>query len=289
MNKYIATIFTVVLLYSCNSNRNEDPVRPVVTVSILPQKTFVEKIAGDGIDIQVLIPHGASPESYSLLPSQLKKISHAQIWFQLGYIGFEQSWQNKIEEINKDLQIVDLSEGLDLIIGEEVQHGDHVHREGVDPHFWLSPKMVRQMTKRMTEVLIALNPEKSKEYQANYNKFAKETDDLDRKIRSMLEEYQDRAFITFHPSLTYFARDYGLKQVPLESGGKEPTPQHMTEVIELARQENISVIYIQSEFDKEHARVFSEEINGRIVEIKPLSPEWEKNLLDMTVQFIENF
>jgi zinc transport system substrate-binding protein len=289
MHKTIIILLSAILFFSCGSNRKTDPGKPTVTVSILPQKTFVEAIAGDDFNVQVLVPPGASPESYTILPSQLKDISRSRIWFRMGYIGFEQSWKDKIAEINPELQVVDLSEGLDLIVGEEVQHGDHVHLHGVDPHYWLSPGMVKQMTQKITEELIRLHPEKSQDYQSGYEAFAREADDLDRRIRSALHEFRGRSFITFHPSLTYFARDYGLVQVPLESGGKEPTPQHMAEVIEIARKENISAIYIQSEFDKEHARVFAEEINGEIIEVKPLSPDWQQNLMDMTALFIANF
>jgi len=145
------------------------------------------------------------------------------------------------------------------------------------------------MAEKITGVLSELNPEKATEYKTNYMRFAKEIDQLDIQIRNALREYEGRSFITFHPSLTYFARDYGLVQHSLESGGKEPTPQHMARVVELARKENIRVIYIQSEFDKDHARVFAEEIKGKVVEVWPLNPDWEDNLLKMTHLFIENF
>lgn len=278
-------------MFSCNSNKSKknSGEKPVVIVSIQPQKTFVQKIAGDDFNIQVLVPHGASPESYSLLPSQLKDISQAGVWFRIGYIGFELSWKDKVEELNKNMQVIDLSEGLDLIREEEVHHGDHVHVGGIDPHIWLSPKLVKQMSGKITEVLSGINPEKASEYKANYMKFVKEIDQLDIELRNSLKEFQGRSFITFHPSLSYFARDYGLEQLTLESGGKEPTPQQMARVIELARKENIGVIYIQSEFDRDHARVFAEEIKGKVVEVKPLSPEWEENLKEMAYTFIDNF
>lgn len=284
-------ITLAVLMFSCNSNKSKknSGEKPVVIVSIQPQKTFVQKIAGDDFNIQVLVPHGASPESYSLLPSQLKDISLAGVWFRIGYIGFELSWKDKVEELNKNMQVIDLSEGLDLIREEEVHHGDHVHVGGIDPHIWLSPKLVKQMSGKITEVLSGINPEKASEYKANYMKFVKEIDQLDIELRNSLKEFQGRSFITFHPSLSYFARDYGLEQLTLESGGKEPTPQHMARVIELARKENIGVIYIQSEFDRDHARVFAEEIKGKVVEVKPLSPEWEENLKEMAYTFIDNF
>jgi zinc transport system substrate-binding protein len=288
MKRILLILAVALVVTSCAPGTGEGE-KQVITVSILPQKTFVEKIAGDDFDVQVLVPQGASPESYTLLPSQLKKISGSIVWFRLGYIGFELSWREKVEQLNRNMEVVDLSEGLDLIVGEEVQHGDHVHLDGVDPHIWLSPRLVKQMAGRMTEVLARLNPEKSSEYQTNYQKFVKEIDLLDVQLRNSLKDYQGRAFITFHPSLSYYARDYGLVQYPLESGGKEPTAQHMAKTIELARRENIDVIYIQSEFDREHARVFAEEIKGEVIDVWPLNPAWEENLVEMTNLIIENF
>ncbi|SHF94064.1 zinc transport system substrate-binding protein [Mariniphaga anaerophila] len=289
MKQILLLLALSISLLSCNSNKKTGEEKPIIIVTILPQKTFIEKIAGDDFDVQVLVPHGASPESYSLLPSQLKDISHADVWFRLGYIGFELSWKDKIVELNKNMKVIDLSEGLDLIKEKEIHHGDHSHHGGIDPHIWLSPKLVKQMSERTADVLAEMNPGKAAEYKANYMKFVKEIDHLDIELRNALKEYKGRSFITFHPSLSYFARDYQLQQHTLESGGKEPTPQHMAKVVELAKKENIGVIYIQSEFDRDHARVFAEEIKGKVVEVWPLNPEWEDNLWQITNLFIENF
>lgn len=273
-----------------NTNKSEKQLgKEVVTVSILPEKTFVHKIAGEDFDVNVLIPPGASPAAYTLLPSQLKDISKSSIWFRMGYIGFEHSWKDKIAQANEDMKVVNLAEGLDLIASEIVQHGDHVHIDGVDPHVWLSPTMVKQMSKRILDELITLKPEKTAEYKANYMRFVKECDELNIELMNKLKPYKDRKFIVFHPSLSYYAREYGLEQFSLESGGKEPTPQHLKMVVDIAKKEDIKVIYIQSEFDREHARVFADEIGGKIVEVWPLNPEWKDNLLNMTDILISNF
>lgn len=289
MKQTLLLFIITTLIFSCSSNKQNSQEKQVVIVSILPQKTFVEKIAGDDFKVQVLVPHGASPESYSLLPSQLKDISQADVWFRIGYIGFEMAWKNNVTEINKKIQMVDLSEGLDLIQGENIQHGDHMHAGGVDPHTWLSPNLVKQMAKKITEELSGLNPGKASEYKANYMKFVKEIDQLDIDLHNALKDYRGRSFITFHPSLSYFARDYNLNQHALEFEGKEPTPQHIAKVIKLARKENIGVIYIQSEFDRDHARVFAEEIKGEVIEVRPLSPDWEENLRELADLFKANF
>lgn len=291
MKRIILLFVVAALLFACNSKKqgNQDDGRPVITVSILPQKTFVEKIGGDDFKVNVLVPPGASPAAYTLLPSQLKDIARSEVWFRIGYIGFEQSWQDKIKQANNEMTVVDLSEGLDLIYGEEEQHGDHVHVGGVDPHIWMSPSLVKQMAKRIVNVLAELRPENSDKYQANYMKFVKEIDQLDIEIRNELKEFRGSEFITFHPSLSYFAREYGLVQHSLETGGKEPTPQHLREVVDLAKENDINEIYIQTEFDRDHARVFAEEINGEIIEIRPLDPQWAENLMEITHIFVDNF
>src|SRR5690554_527106 len=283
MTKIFLLFAVLAFFISCNtrSNKSGDTSKPIVTVSILPQKTFIEKIAGNDFDIQVLVPHGASPETYELIPSQLKQIAQSSVWFRLGYIGFEVTWMERMGQISRGMELVNLSEGLDLIAGNVIQHGDHVHLEGVDPHTWMSPRLVKQMSERTTRVLSELNPERKSVYENNFHAFSKEIDELDATLRAALKDYRGRSFFTFHPGLAYYARDYNLIQYALEADGKEPTAQHMAKMVELAKKENIGVIYIQSEFDQDHAKVFAEEIKGEVVELSPLDPEWKENLLEM--------
>ncbi len=290
MNKIIFLLIITVVIFSCNSKRASiNETGDVITVSILPQKTFVEKIAGDDFKVNILIPPGSSPAAYSLLPSQLIDIAKSAVWFRIGYIGFEYSWKDKIAQANSKMKVVDLSEGLDLIADKVEQHGGHIHMQGVDPHIWLSPVLVKQMAKKILNELLILKPEKKDEYEDNYLKFSKEIDKINIEIKNKLKEFQGQKIIMFHPSLSYYVRDFGLVQYSLETGGKEPTPKQLARVVNLARDENLKIIYIQSEFDVAHARVFAEEIDGEIIQIWPLNPAWEENLMKMTNIFIENF
>jgi len=290
MKKIILLLAIAAIFGSCSSKKtqNEEPGK-FITVSILPQKTFVEKIAGDDFVVNVLIPPGTSPAAYTLLPSQLEEISKSAIWFRIGYIGFEQSWHDKIAQANSKMKVVDLSEGLDLIAQVKEQHGDHFHLSGVDPHIWLSPVLVKEMAKRILDEVSKLNPEQSAKYKTNYLEFVKEIDQLNIEIANKLKPFEGRKIIVFHPTLSYYARDYGLLQFSMESGGKEPTPQRMRELIDLAKKENIKVIYIQGELDREHARVFAEEVGGKIIQVRPLDPAWAENLMEMTSIFVDNF
>jgi len=280
---------TIVLLISCNSNKNKQDEKPVVTVSILPIETFVKKIAGDDFRVNVLLPPGASPADFTLIPSQLKDIANSEVWFRIGYIGFEYSWKDKIEQANRNMKVVNLSEGLNLISHEYLPSGEKSSTGGINPHTWLSPVLVKQMVSRITEELSALNPEKKLKYEANLSQFIEEINELDAEIRAVLRTYEGRQIILFHPSLSYFARDYGLVQLSLEPGGKQPTPQRMAALVDFAKENGIGVIYIQSDMDREQARVFAEEIDGEVVEMWPLNPEWEENLMEITDKLVQHF
>lgn len=288
--KTLVIILTSILL-ACGSqkNKNKDDEKPVVTVSILPLKTFVEEIAGNDFEINVLLPPGASPADFTMIPSQLKDIARSEVWFRIGYIGFEYSWRDKIEQANRNMKVVNLSEGLDLITDEYLPSGEKSSTGGINPHTWLSPTLVKQMAGRITEELLLLNPEKKSEYQANLARFVEKIDELDAEIRTALEPYEGRQIILFHPSLSYFAREYGLVQYSLEPGGKEPTPHRMAELVDFAKKENIRVIYIQSDLDRSQASVFAEEIDGEIVEMWPLNPEWFDNLREITGLLTKHF
>lgn len=286
--KYTTLIFMILFLLGCGIPKKEE-VKPSrnILVSILPQKTFVEKIAGDDFKVNVLIPPGTSPAAYSLTPSQMAEIAGSPMWFRIGYIGFELSWKDKIAEINPNMKIVDLSEGLNLI--QTQTNNAETLKTGTDPHTWLSPELVKEMAAKILKELSDLNPDQSVKYKTNYLEFVKEIDELDIEIRKLLSGYSGRKIITFHPSLSYFARDYELEQHALESGGKEPTPQRMAELAKLAQKENIKAIYIQGELDWEQARVFAEETKGEVVQVRPLDPAWAENLLEMTRIFVKNF
>lgn len=279
-------IVIIFMVAGCHRGANRPEGKPVVLVTILPQKTFVEKIGGDDFRISVLVPHGANPTTYSLLPAQMAEISEAAVWFRMGYVGFELSWNDRITGTNPAMKIADLSEGLPLISGSS--HEGSGERSGVDPHTWMSPLNVRIMAVKIKEELTRLRPENAERYTERCNQFISEIDSTDAGIREILAPSTGKTVITYHPSLTYFARDYGLQQLSVEQGGKEPTPAHMADLATRARAQGIRVIYIQSEFDLELARVFAEEINGKVVQIVPLRPDWSTNLLEISRIISEN-
>lgn len=269
-------------ILSCTSPANPDQEKVVVSVSILPQRYFVDRIAGDRVTVNVMVPPGASPATYEPTVSQLARLEESSIYLSMGYLGFEQSWMDKLSSVNAHMKIIDLSKGIDLISGEEDdhEHPGHNHSHGgIDPHTWMSPVNVGIMSRQIQAVLCDVLPDHQQEFTRNLEIFLAETDSLDRVIRYMLSGIRNSTFMIYHPALAYLARDYGLKQLSLESEGKEPSPQHMRKMTDLGKELGIQTIFIQKEFDRRNATVLAEEIGARVMEVNPLDPDWPSQII----------
>jgi zinc transport system substrate-binding protein len=261
--------------------------KPTVAVTILPQKYFVEKLTGDLIDVQVLVPPGASPELYALMPSQMTGLSSALAWIGIGKVGFEESWVDKICESNPKLKYFDSSVQANWIAGEEEVHGNHVHRHGVDPHIWSSPAEVKKIARETCKALVEVMPEHQATFTKNLATFEKEIDALDTGLKDIFDRLPSKKFLIFHPSLTYLARDYGLEQVAMELDGKEPSPRHLKELAEMAKNENIKAIFVQKEFNRENARQMANEIGGKVIQVDPLNENWADELRSIARKIAE--
>lgn len=277
MRKLLALIFIVTMGCSAPTTSN----KPRVAVTIVPQKYFVEKLAGDLVQIDVLVPPGASPELYALMPSQMTGLSESAAWLGIGRIGFEEGWVEKIIESNPKLKYFDTSVQADWIAGEELVHGDHVHLHGIDPHIWSAPGEVKKVVNESYKALLKLLPEHNETLTKNYENFQAEIDTLDRELRSKFDQLPTKKFLIFHPALTYLARQYGLEQVAMEVDGKEPSPKHLKELAEMAKNENIKAIFVQKEFNMENARQMANEIDGELIQIDPLGEDWAAQLRDI--------
>lgn len=274
MKKLLLLFFVFSL--ACSSPKMSE--KEIVTVSILPQKFFVEKIAGDMLDVQVLVPPGASPATYSLLPSQMRSLSRSLAWLRIGKIGFEEAWHDKIEEGNPNLKVFDTSVSANWIAGEEEQHGDHIHLHGIDPHIWMSPDEVLRIAEHSLHALIELFPKHKALFLERFEVFKNEIKLLDQELQNKFDGLKERKFLIFHPSLSYFARQYQLEQIAMEVDGKEPSPKYLMEVVCRARESQIKVVFIQKEFDQENAQQLANEIQGKVVQLDPLNENWNAQL-----------
>ena len=262
----ILSIFAL-SLSGCASYNLDD--RPRVAVTILPQKYLLDKIVGDSIDVVCVVPEGNNPEEYSAVPSQMKKITSSALYFKVGELGFEKTTLPSILKNAPNIEVVTLSYDLEFI-SSKCSHGGEGHLH-YDPHYWTSPNGSKVMATNMYNAIIELDSKNSSYYAENYRELIDELDSLDIMARSELNEIQNRQFAIFHPSLSYFARDYGLQQLTLEEMGKEMTPATMLKAIEQAIEGGVKTVFVQNEFSPEQVETFAQEIGAKIVVINPLA------------------
>ncbi len=283
MKKILAISLLLAILAGCNTNENE--TQKTITISIAPQKYFAKALLPDNYDINMMVPPGASPATYEPTPKQLQKLSQSEIYVRIGKIEFEQVWMPKIKDINPELKVVDASEGVDFI--EDGNGHGHVHE--ADPHIWTSPILAKQMTKNMSEAFIAQFPEDKEAINKNTEKLLKELEEIHQAIQGQLAAHSGKAFLIYHPALAYFARDYELRQMAIEHHGKEPSASDMTHILEKAKKENISTVFIQQQFDQRSAVTIADEIGAEVVVINPLSENWKSGILDISKKLKNSF
>jgi zinc transport system substrate-binding protein len=263
-----------------------------VFVSIMPLKSFVEAVGGEHVDVAVMVGPGRSPATYEPTPKQMAKLASTRLYFRVG-VPFEDVWIDRLMANNPDLTMIDLRDGLSLrefeadSPGEGHEDDGHGHGE-LDPHVWTSPPLVKTMAGRIRDVLKELDPGRGADYDAGYGRFAAELDSLDRDIRRILGAAASRRFMVFHPSWGYFAETYGLEQIPIEHQGKQPGAKRLAQIIRLAEQEKIGVIFVQEQFNTTTAESVAREIGARIVKVDPLAADYAANLRRTAAAFAED-
>lgn len=270
----ITMLFAATLFTSPRSTPEKNECKLKVIVTIPPQAEFVEKVGGDKVQVTVMVPPGYSPHTYEPKPSQLKEVEKAKIYFTVGSgIDFEITWLDKLRETNRGMLVVNCSEGIQII--------------DRDPHVWLSPRNAKIMVNNVYKALVQVDPANEEYYHENMKAYLKDLDDLDGEIKTLFSNVTNRIFIVYHPSWGYFARDYGLIQIPIEREGKEPTAASIAALIEQAKRLNIKVVVVSPQFNVKSAEVIADEIGGKIISADPLAKDYINNLRSIALKLSE--
>ena len=268
-----------------------------VAVSILPQKYFVKKIGGDRVHVSVMVLPGANPATYEPKPRQMVNLARSAIYFAIG-VPFEKNWLPKFAQANPKMKIVRTQAGITKIPMKAGGHGHHgaehddetISANAKDPHIWLSPPLVIVQAKIILEGLTMADPAGRKIYESNYRAFIKELKDLNLELKEVFQTTgQNARFMVYHPSWGYFAKTYGLEQIPIELEGKKPSPRQLLELIKEAREDRIKVIFVQPQFSEKSAETIANAIGGKVVFADPLAEDWKNNLLQVAEKFKSAF
>jgi zinc transport system substrate-binding protein len=277
--KKILFLLTVFTLLSCNRNQPESGTR-IITVSIAPFKYFVEAVGGDDFSVNIMVPPGSNPHIYEPYPEQINNLLKSEAYISDGFLGFEITWLDRFYGMNKDMIRLNVGSKIDPIASVNTHKGEDA--EGVDPHYWVSPKSARIIAASVKDLICELNPGQRQKYESNYSTLILRINVADSIAAALFSGFQGRTFMIYHPNLAYIARDYGLEEVPVEFEGKEPPPSRLRELIDRAHKENLRTIFVQREYDSRNAKAIARETGAKVRVIDPLSEKW----FDVTMDII---
>ena len=261
----------LILLTACApvNEQTQQTSKMQVSVSIPPQAYFVERIAGELVEVNILVGAGDDPHSYEPTPRQMQAIAKSQAYFANG-VEFEDAWLGKFAAANPQMQIVDTASGIDFL--------DEENGHGKDPHTWLSPSLVKLQAGTIADTLIRLDPDNKGTYLEGRDSFIKDIELLDDEIRQQFDSLTSKTFLTVHPSYAYLARDYGLQMIAVQVEGQEPGAGELSRIIDLADEYNLRVIFAQQAFSTRDAAILADQIGAKVVILDPLAKDWLSNM-----------
>ncbi len=274
----------LIIIYCCCGcgSRQSNNTRPALSVTIEPLRYLTEQIAGDYFEVTTLVPRGNSPETYEPTSRQLMELSRSRALFLTGHLGFERNWLKALQANAPETDFISLSKGIRYIRTATENHtatDGHSHADGIEPHIWTSPENLRIMAHNLCDALCRIDSAHQTAYRNNLQQLELRIKTVDDSIRTLLKDSRQREFLIYHPTLSYFARDYGLVQHAIETDGKEPSPARLQQLIALCRNKHIRTVFIQQEFDSRNAETIINETGLQPADINPLSYHWETEMI----------
>ena len=261
---------------------------------------FSQNIGKEMIDVTLLVPMGADPHDWEPTIRDREKLQKADVIIING-IGYEH-WIDSFDSNDNQGILVDTSNGISTLDSEK--HDDHAkeddhdeheeedknNHEDLDPHIWLNPVYAQLQVKNIANALSNSDPTNKNYYQSNAAIYNKELDLLDSKIRTELSGCKTD-FITFHNAFSYFSEEYGLTQHTIISSNDshgEVTPQTLENIISLARELNIKVIFAEESTSTKTSQVIADEIGGKVLVLSPLEIVSDETYVEKMTQNLNN-
>ena len=286
MKKIAYCVFVIILLISLSSCQNPEgnDDKLIVAVGIVPEAAFVEQVAGDLVEVITLIPPGNSPANYEPTAAEMQALSNAKIYFTLQMPTEQANILPQVKDYNEDLIIVDLRASVNTVYEPRII--DEASG-AIDPHLWLSPKRAIVMVQTIADELSLIDEANRETYQQNANDYIAQLEALDADIKDSLSGLNNRSFIMYHAAYGYFALDYDLVMVSIETENKQASATDMQYVVDYALGHDIHTVFYQEEFDDTQAQTIAEEIGGKAEQTAPLSYEYIANLEAFTAVLLD--
>jgi len=253
---------------------------PVLALSILPQEHFVRRIGLDRIQTIVLAGQNQNPHSYEPNPRQLQDLAGADAWILSG-TEFEIALEPKIRSLFPSLTIIDGTAGVHFrsIEDHDEEDDDHDHgKDAIDRHTWLGSEGAQIMASHIRDTLCNLDEANASFYNENYSRLVNDIREEFDHLKAELAILRGKTVLVYHPAFGYFLDEFGVIQDAVETGGKEPSPRMLAQIIGKARADNVKVIFVQAQFPVESAGTVARAAGAELFVLDPLAADWLENI-----------
>ncbi len=256
-----AMAITVLMGVAGCGEEEEAAVLMKVAASTVPMADFCAQVGGDLVEVETMVPPGASPHTYEPTTRQMKFMRDAKVFVQNG-LNLEAWAADTLKKVdNPDLVVV--------VASDDVPKSDLVEvKEGVyDPHVWLDPNLAIYEVEAIRNGFIKADPENEDTYEKNARRYREELEELDRYVKGETSRFAVKKFVSFHPAFRYYAARYGLEQVGSieEVPGKEPSVGEIATLVDLMRSEDVTVVFTEPQFDPRAAAAVAAEAGANVV------------------------
>jgi len=292
MNKKKLSIVIVILVIAAgvlgyfgnqNLDANNSNGKIDVAVSIGPEEQWVNAVGGDKVNVTLMVPPNADPHTYEPLPGQLKQISNAKMYAEIGSpLEFETNYMNKIEAANPNMLIVNCSEGVTLIPNTAENESDTM-----DPHDWNDPKNAEIMVNNIYLGLVKVDPADQAYFEKNRDNYEAQLEALDNYTTQKLKDKNGTNILIFHPAFGYYAKDYNLTQIAVMINDEEPSPQRIALLLNTAKADNITIMYNEPQYDPSYMQSIASQVNGTVITVNDLDPNYLQNMKNTADAFAQ--
>lgn len=282
------TALAALLMAGCsggthNSGTTENIQKRQITVSVPPLSYIAKAIGGDSIEVNTLLAIGTDPETFQPGMDAMRSLQRSGFIAVTGVLPFEREMIEKLSTNNPDMRVADLSAGISLIYGthshnhEAEEHVGHHHSDTeADPHIWGSVKNIRTMATNLLGHLSTLYPDLKPYLIKRCDSLVAHLDSIDTDFGNRLNHKP--AFVIWHPSLSYLARDYGLNQIAFNLENKETSPRQLKEATDKAMELSPVAFFVPQGLNPERTSAIASALGMKPVEINFLSADCEKEL-----------
>jgi len=252
--------------------------QPRYVTTIHPFKEIMQSVVAERGEVVALLPPGASPHTYELRPSDIRKVEQADAVF-YGAANLD-SWAMKFDSRNK-IELVQLIpeefvihfSGQEGAAEHEESASSHQHHAGaIDPHFWTDPLTINALLPALVSKLCELDPSGADSYKKNAMLFSERLVLLSKQISEKMAPFRGMPIMLSHPFFQYYLKRYGLTTVALieSNPGKEPTPREIKQFIRIVNSEKVRLIFTHPQLPDRAAKLVAEATSVKIVELDPL-------------------